>query len=86
MRSKDVADAADRANRNAQFYPKTNVCGSLPSIQVAGVQVFVYVDTTGRVNISAHWDEADLDAFPHWEPFVPVTVRGIDPEHVEVTR
>lgn len=71
-----TAVLADAANRAAQFHAQRDD-DQLPAIEVAGVFVFAYVDSDGVFRISAHWDGADVEAFPEWTEAVPVKTKGL---------
>lgn len=49
---------ADAFNRAAVLLPQTDD-GTLPCVQVAGVQVYAYVDASGVVRVAVHLDTTD---------------------------
>lgn len=54
-----ISDQERERNLAAQFLPqRENDERSLPCIEIAGVQVYVYFDG-GELRISAHYDTAD---------------------------
>lgn len=64
---------ADELNRAAEFFPQDGE-GTRPCIQVAGVQVYVYIDDSGTVRVSVHLDATEnavLDA----RGLVPIRFR-----------
>ena len=68
-----TAEMIEQANRAAVFHPyvhadDNNGATGLPCIEIAGVQVYVYLDrspVTGRarVRVSPHFDTADPEVF-----------------------
>jgi hypothetical protein len=73
-------EIADRYNCDAIFLPAdVTDPDSLPSVQVAGVQVFVYVDPADGLCVSVHLDHAARGLTSPQET-VPmrVTVQGED--------
>jgi hypothetical protein len=53
---------ADHANRDAEFIPADpDDPTTLPSVQVGGAQVFVYIDPDDGLRISVHLDQTAPD-------------------------